>query len=88
MLAPRDDELPMRAVTHLSSFHPPVIATSHEGISGMSNMMNEPCVGDAHHGHVDPKIQEEIQGVQTMDLTHTDQHDEIEPQLLETPLVE
>jgi hypothetical protein len=45
-------------------------------------------VRDAHHGHVDPQIQEEIQDVQTVDLTHTDQHEEIESHLLETPLVE
>jgi hypothetical protein len=44
----------MRAVTHLSSFQTPTIATSHEDISGMSDMMEEPCVRDAHHGHVDP----------------------------------
>jgi hypothetical protein len=43
---------------------------------------------DAHHRHVDPPIQEEIQDVQTVDLTHTDQHEEIESQFLETPLVE
>jgi len=44
-------------------------------------------VRDAHHGHVDPQIQEEIQDVQTVDLTHTDHHEE-ESRLLETPLVE
>jgi hypothetical protein len=88
MLAPRFDELPMRAVTHLSSFQAPMIATSHEDISGMSYIMEEPWVRDAHHGHVDPQIQEEIRDIQTVDLTHTDQHEDIEPQLLETPLVE
>jgi hypothetical protein len=88
VLAPRDDELPMRTMTHLSSFQTPMIATSHEDISGISDMMEEPSVRDAHHGHVDPQIQEEIHDVQTVDLTHTDQHEEIESQLLETPLVE
>jgi hypothetical protein len=88
VLAPRDDELPMMVVTHMSSFQTPLIATSHEEVSGMSDMIDEPCVRDAHHGHVDPQIQEEIQGVQTVDLTHTDQHEEIESQFLETPLVE
>jgi hypothetical protein len=78
----------MRVVTHLSSFQAPMIATSHEDISGMSDMMEEPCVRDAHHGHMDPQIQEEIHDVQTVDLTHTDQHEEIESPLLETPLVE
>jgi len=78
VLALRDDELPMRVVTHLSPFQTPMIATSHEEISGMSDVMDEPIVRVAHHGHVDPLIQEEIQGVQTRDLTHTDQLEEIE----------
>ena len=41
---------------------------------------------DAHHGHVDPQIREEIHDVQTFDLT--DQLEEIESQFLETSLVE
>jgi hypothetical protein len=88
VLSPRDDELPMRDVTHLSSFQAPTIATSHEDTSSMSDMMEEPCVRDAHHGHVDPQIQEEVQDVRTVDLAHADQHEEIESQILETPLVE
>jgi hypothetical protein len=50
VLAPRDDELPMGAVTHLSPVQTPIIATSHEEISGTSGMMDEPSVRDAHHG--------------------------------------
>jgi hypothetical protein len=88
MLTPRDDELPMGVVTHLSPIQTPMIATSHEEISGTSGMMDEPSVRDAHDGQVDPQIQEEVQGVQTGDLTHTDQPKEIESQLLETPSVE
>jgi hypothetical protein len=88
VLAPRDDELPMGAVTHLSPVQTPMIATSHEEISGTSGMMDELSVRDAHHGQVDPQVQEEIQGVQAGDLTHTDQPEGIESQLLETPLVE
>jgi hypothetical protein len=88
MLALRDDELPMRVVTHLSPFQTPMIARSHEEISGMSDLMDEPIVRVAHHGHVDPPSHEEMQGVQIGDLTHTDQLEEIESQLLETSLVE
>jgi hypothetical protein len=88
VLAPRDDVLPMMVVTHLSSVQTPLIATSHEEVSDMSDMIEEPCVRDAHHRHVDPPIQEEIQGVQTTDPTHTDQHEGIESQILQTPLVE
>jgi hypothetical protein len=51
-------------------------------------MMDEPSVRDAHHGQIDPQIQEEVQDVPTVDLTHTGQLEEIESQLLETPLVE
>ena len=71
VLAPRDDEVPMGTVTHLSPVQTPMIATSHEEISGMSGMMDEPSVRDAHHGQVDPQIQEEVQYVREVDLTHT-----------------
>jgi hypothetical protein len=56
VLAPRDDELPMMVVTHMSSFQTPLIATPHEEVSGMSDRVDEPCVRDAHHRHVDPPI--------------------------------
>jgi hypothetical protein len=56
MLAPRDDELPMGAVTHLTPVQTPMIAMSEEEISGTSGMMDEPSVRDAHHGQVDPQI--------------------------------
>jgi hypothetical protein len=50
VLASGDDELPMGAVTHLSPVQTPMIATSHEEITGMSGMIDEPSVWDAHHG--------------------------------------
>jgi hypothetical protein len=53
-----------------------------------SSMMDEPSVRDAHHGQVDPQIQEEVQDVLAVDLTHTGQPEEMESQMLETPLVE
>jgi hypothetical protein len=88
VLAPTDDQPPMMVVTHMSSFQTPLIATSHEEVSDMSNRVDEPCVRDEHHRHVDPPIEEEIQGVQTVGLTHTDQHEGIESHFLETPLVD
>jgi hypothetical protein len=88
VLAPRDDELPKGVVTHLSPVHTSMIATSHEEISGTLGMMDEPSVRDAHHGQIDPQIQEEVQDIPTVDLTHTGHPKEIESQLLETPLVE
>ena len=54
----------------------------------MSDMMEEPCVRDAHHGRMDPQIQEETQDVQVVDPTLTGQHEEIESHLLEAPFVE
>jgi hypothetical protein len=84
VLAPRDDELPLLTMTHLSSFQTPMTATSHED----SSSIEEPYVRNAHHGHVDPQIQEEIYDMQTVDPTLTYQHEEIESHLLGTPLVE
>jgi hypothetical protein len=43
----------------------------------MSDRVDEPCVRDAHHGQVDPQIQEEVQDVPAVDLTHTGQPEEI-----------
>jgi hypothetical protein len=88
MLAPRDDDISMGAMTHLSPIQTPKIAMSHEEIGGMSGMMDEPSVRDAHHGQVDPQIQEEVQDILAVDLTHTGQSKEMESQMLETPLVE
>jgi hypothetical protein len=50
VFAPIGDWPPMGAVTHLSFVQTPMIATSHEEISGTSCMMDEPSVRDAHHG--------------------------------------
>jgi hypothetical protein len=50
VLAPRDDELPMGAVAHLSLVQTPMIATSNELISGTIGMMDDLSVRDAHHG--------------------------------------
>jgi hypothetical protein len=48
-----------------------MIATSHEGINGMSYMIEEPYVRDAHQGHMDRHTQEEIYDVQIVDPTLT-----------------
>jgi hypothetical protein len=88
VLAPRDDELPRRVVTHLSSFQTPMIAMSQEDISSILDVMEEPCVRDVHHEHMDPQTQEERHDLETVDLIHTYQHEEMESPLLETRLVE
>jgi hypothetical protein len=61
-----------------------MIATTYED----SSSIEESYMQDAHYVRVDPLIQEEVQDVHTVDLTYTNQHEEIESQLLETPLVE
>jgi hypothetical protein len=88
MFSPTDDQPPMVTMTHLSSFQTSMIAMSQEDTSAMPDMMEEPCVRDAHHGRMEPQIQGETQDVQVVDPTLTDQHEEIESRLLETPLVE
>jgi hypothetical protein len=85
LLAPRHDELSMMTMTHLSSFQTPMIATTHEDISGIYDMV-ESCMRDAHQGHMDPQTQEERHDWQTIDLTHTYQYEENESFILETPL--
>jgi hypothetical protein len=47
-----DDELSMMTVTHFSSSQTPMIATTHEDISGISDMMEDPCVRMVHQGHL------------------------------------
>jgi hypothetical protein len=71
VLTPTDNELPWLTMTYLSSFQTPMRATSHED----SSSIEESYVSDAHHGHVDPQIQEEIEDVQKFDPTHTNQHE-------------
>jgi hypothetical protein len=78
VLAPRDDELPMGAMTHLTPVQTPMIATSDEEISGTSGMMDEPSMRYAHHVQVDPQIQEEVQDIHAIDPTHTSQSEEME----------
>jgi hypothetical protein len=78
----------MGAVTHLSHVQTPRIAMSHEEIGGTLGIMDEPSVRDAHHGQVVPHIQEEVQDVHAVDPTHTGQSEEMESQILETPVVE
>jgi hypothetical protein len=48
-----DDELPMMSEPHFSSSHSPMLATTHEDISGILDMVEEPCVGIVVKGHMD-----------------------------------
>jgi hypothetical protein len=40
-----------------------MIAMTYEDSSGMLDMMEESYMRDAHTGHADPQIQEDIQGI-------------------------
>jgi hypothetical protein len=83
-----DDELSMMTVTHFSSSQTPMIATTHEDINGIYDMVEEPCVRIVHQGHMDLQTQEERHDLETVDLTHTYQYEESESPLLEIPLLD
>jgi hypothetical protein len=80
-----DDELPMMSEPHFSSSQSPMLATTHEDISGILDMVEEPCVGIVHKGHMDLQTQEERYGLEIVDLT---QYEESESPLLEIPLMD
>ena len=83
-----DDELPMMREPHFSSSQSYMLATTHEDISGIPDMVEEPCVGIVHKGHMDLQTQEERYGLEIVDLTHTYQYEESESPLLEIPLMD
>jgi hypothetical protein len=83
-----DDELPMMSEPHFSSSQSPMLATTHEDISGILDMVEEPCVGIVHKGHMDLQTQEERYGLEIVNLTHTYQYEESESPLLEIPLMD
>jgi hypothetical protein len=83
-----NDELPMMSEPHFSSSQSPMLATTHEDISGIPDMVEEPCVGIVHKEHMDLQTQEERYGLEIVDLTHTYQYEESESPLLEIPLMD
>jgi hypothetical protein len=83
-----DDELPMTREPHFSSSQSPMLAMTHEDISWIPDMVEEPCVGIVHRGHMDMQTQEERYGLEIVYLTHTYQYEESESPLLEVPLMD
>jgi hypothetical protein len=83
-----DDELPMMSEPHFSSSQSYMLATTHEDISGILDMVEQPCVGIVHKEHMDLQIQEERHGLEIVDLTHTYQYEESESRLLEIALMD
>jgi hypothetical protein len=83
-----DDEFPMRSEPHFSSSQSPMLATTHEDISGIPDMVEQPCMGIVHKEHMDLQTQEERYGLEIVDLTHTYQYEESESPLLEIPLMD
>jgi hypothetical protein len=82
------DELPMMSEPHFSSSQSPMLATIHEDISGIPDMVEEPCVRIVHQGHMDLQTQEEGHDWETVDLTHTYRYGERESPLLEIPFLD
>ena len=83
-----DDEFPMRSEPHFSSSQSPMLATTHEDISAIPDMVEQPCMGIVHKEHMDLQTQEERYGLELVDLTHTYQYEESESPLLEILLME
>jgi hypothetical protein len=83
-----DDEFSMMVVTHFSSSQTPMTATTHEDISGIYDMVEEPCVRIVHQGHMDLQIREERNDLEPVDDTHTYQYEESESLMLEIPLLD
>jgi hypothetical protein len=84
----KNDELPMMSEPHFSSSQSPMLATTHENISGIRDMVEEPCVGIVHKEHMDLQTEEERYGLELVDLTHTHQYEESESPLLEFPMMD
>jgi hypothetical protein len=82
------DERPMMSEPHFSSSQSYMLATTHEDISGIPDMVEEPCVGIVHKGHMDLQTQEERYVLEIVDLTHTYQYEESESPLLDIPLMD
>jgi hypothetical protein len=83
-----DDELSMMIGTHFSSSQTPMIATTHEDISSISDLVEEPCVRIALQGRMDLQIQEERHDLELVEKTHIYQYEEREQPLLEIPLLD
>ena len=73
---------------HFSYSQSYMLATTHLGISGIPDMVEEPCVGFVHMGHMDLQTQEERYGLEIVDITHTYHYEESESPLLEIPLMD
>jgi hypothetical protein len=83
-----NDEISMMTVRHSLSSQTPMTATTHEDISGILDMVEEPCMRIVHQGNMYLHTQEERHDLETIDLTHTYQYGERESPLLETPLLD
>jgi hypothetical protein len=58
-----NDELLMMSEPHFSSSQSPMLATTHEDISGIPDMVEEPFLGIVHKEHMDLKTEEERYGL-------------------------
>jgi hypothetical protein len=65
-----------------------MLATTQEDINGIPDIVEEPCVGIVHKGHMDLQTQKKRYGLEIVNLTHTYQYVESESPLLEIPLMD
>jgi hypothetical protein len=84
-----DDEPPMELrVTHSSPSQSPMLATIHEDISGIPDVVEEPCVVIEHKGHSYLQAHEERHDLETYDYIHTFHYGESESPLLGSPSID
>jgi hypothetical protein len=83
-----DNDPPMElSVTHSLYSQLPLFMT-HDDISGILDMVEEPCVVIEHKGHVDLQGQEERHDLEPDDYIHIYQYGESDSPLLESPLID
>jgi hypothetical protein len=83
-----DDELSMTTMTHFSSSQTHMIATTHEDISGILDMIEDTCVEIVHEGYMDLQIQEERHELDPVDEIDNYKYEEREAPLLEILLLD
>jgi hypothetical protein len=78
-----DDKPPMKwSVTHSSPSQSPMLATTHEDINGIPDVVEEPCAMIEHKGHLDLRAQDGRHDLETDDYIDTFQYGESESHIL------
>jgi hypothetical protein len=84
-----EEELPMElSVAQSLPSQTLMIDMTQEDISGILDVVEEPCVVFEHKGHMDLQTQEERHDLEPVDYIHTYQYGESESPLLGSPLID